>query len=66
MPLRSTKVLAVALWIAFIAVTTFLLQPASVPTWVVLASLAIVPPVVMIRYLNRRESMSESIQKVLR
>ena len=56
-----------AAWVLAMGATGFLANVSSASGWAVLASCAIVPPLVMMQYWKQPDpTMSESIQQVLR
>ena len=67
MQLVSIKAIIAMLWVSTVTVVGIAGNLNSVTSWIVLAVVAVVPPlVVMWRWNDPRQTMSESIQKVLR
>ena len=67
MTLKNIKATTAALWVFAMGVAALVADVTSFSSWLVLAGCAIVPPFVMMRYWNSRDqTMSESIQQVLR
>ena len=67
MTLQNMKFTAAAAWVLAIAAAGLLASVSSVSWWLALAGLAIVPPLVMMRFWNQSDqTMSQSIQEVLR
>ena len=67
MQLVSIKAIIAMLWVSTVSVVGIAANLNSVTSWIVLAVVAIVPPlVVMWRWNDPRQTMSESIQEVLR
>lgn len=67
MQLVSIKAIIAMLWVSTVTVVGIAGNLNSVTSWIVLAVVAIVPPlVVMWRWNDPRQTMSESIQEVLR
>lgn len=67
MQLVSIKAVIGMLWVSTVSVVGIAGNLNSVTSWIVLAVVAIVPPlVVMWRWNDPRQTMSESIQEVLR
>jgi hypothetical protein len=66
MQLESIRVTVAALWVSAVCAAGIAGNVNSLSGWTVLAGLAIVPPLVMMwRWHNPRQSMSESIQEAL-
>ena len=67
MQLVSMKPIIAMLWVLTVSVVGIAGNLNSVTSWIVLAVVAVVPPlVVMWRWNDPRQTMSESIQEVLR
>ena len=67
MTLPQIKVLAVAAWVLAIGAVALLAGVTSTSGWLALAALAIVPPIVAMRFWKRPDqTMSQSIQEALR
>jgi Flp pilus assembly protein TadB len=67
MQLVSIKAVIGMLWVSTVSVVGIAGNLNSVASWIVLAVVAIVPPlVVMWRWNDPRQTMSESIQEALR
>lgn len=67
MQLVSIKAVIGMLWVSTVSVVGIAGNLNSVTSWIVLAVVAVVPPlVVMWRWNDPRQTMSESIQEVLR
>ena len=67
MQLVSIKAVIGMLWVSTVSVVGIAGNLNSVTSWIVLAVVAVVPPlVVMWRWYDPRQTMSESIQEVLR
>ena len=67
MTLPQIKVLAVAAWVLAIGAVALLVGVTSTSGWLVLAALAIVPPLVAMRFWKQPDqTMSQSIQEALR
>lgn len=67
MNLNHMKATAAALWVLAMGAVGLQTNVSSPSNWMVLAACAIVPPVVMMRFWNHPDqTMSESIQQVLR
>ena len=67
MQLVSIKAIIAMLWASTVTVVGIAGNLNSVTSWIVLAVVAVVPPlVVMWRWNDPRQTMSESIQEVLR
>lgn len=67
MQLVSIKAIIATLWVSTVSVVGIAGNRNSVTSWIVLAVVAVVPPlVVMWRWNDPRQTMSESIQEVLR
>ena len=67
MTLQQMKVLAVAAWVLAIGAAALFAGVTSSSGWLVLAALAIVPPLVAMRFWKRPDqTMSQSIQEALR
>lgn len=67
MQLVSIKAIIAMLWVPTVTVVGIAGNLNSVTSWIVLAVVAVVPPlVVMWRWNDPRQTMSESIQEVLR
>ena len=67
MTLKTIKATIAALWVFAMGTAALVANVTSFSSWLVLVGCAIVPPIVMMRYWNRPEqSMSQSIQQVLR
>ena len=67
MQLVSIKAIIAMLWVSTVTVVGIAGNLNSVASWIVLAVVAVVPPlVVMWRWNDPRQTMSESIQEVLR
>jgi hypothetical protein len=67
MQLVSIKAVIGMLWVSTVSVVGIAGNLNSVTSWIVLAVVAIVPPlVVMWRWNDPRQTMSESIQEALR
>lgn len=67
MTLPQIKVLAVAAWVLVIGAVALLVGVTSTSGWLALAALAIVPPLVAMRFWKRPDqTMSQSIQEALR
>lgn len=67
MQLVSIKAIIAMLWVSTVCVVGIAGNLNSVASWIVLAVVAVVPPlVVMWRWNDPRQTMSESIQEVLR
>jgi hypothetical protein len=64
MQLNSMKAIGAAVWILVIAVIGLASNPTSLTSWILLAALAILPPlVVMRRWTPPRDTMSEIIRE---
>ena len=67
MNLQNIKVVSGAVWALAVGGAGLLAGVSSSSNWLALAGLAIVPPLVMMRFWNQPdETMSQSIQGVLR
>ena len=67
MTLQQIKVLTVTAWVLAIGAAGLLAGIASSSGWLALAALAIVPPIVAMRFWKRPDqTMSQSIQEALR
>jgi Flp pilus assembly protein TadB len=67
MQLVSIKAIIAMLWVSTVCVVVIAGNLNAVASWFVLAVVAVVPPlVVMWRWNDPRQTMSESIQEVLR
>jgi hypothetical protein len=67
MTLQQIKVLTVTAWVLAIGAAGLLAGITSSSGWVALAALAIVPPIVAMRFWKRPDqTMSQSIQEALR
>jgi Flp pilus assembly protein TadB len=67
MQLVSIKAIIAMLWVSTVTVVGIAGNLNSVTSWIVLAVVAVVPPlVVMWRWNDPRQTMSESIREVLR
>jgi len=67
MTLKTIKATIAALWVFAMGTAALVANVTSFSSWLVLAGCAIVPPFVMMRYWNPPDqTMSETIQKVLR
>lgn len=67
MTLQYIKVLSVAAWVLVIGAAGLLAGITSSSGWLSLAALAIVPPIVAMRFWKRPDqTMSQSIQEALR
>ncbi len=61
------KTIIALLWVSTVSVVGIAGKLNSVTSWIVLAVVAVVPPVVVMwRWNDPRQTMSESIQEVLR
>lgn len=67
MTLQQIKVLSVVAWVLAIGAVALLAGATSTSSWLALAALAIVPPLVALRFWKRPDqTMSQSIQEALR
>ena len=67
MTLKTIKATIAALWVFAMGTAALVADVTSFSSWLVFAGCAIVPPFVMMRYWNSPDqSMSQSIQQVLR
>ena len=67
MQLLSIKAVIAVLWVSAVSIVGIAGDVNSFSSWTVLAGLAVLPPLVMMRRWNDpRQSMSQSIQEVLR
>ena len=67
MQLVSIKAIIAMLWVSTVCVVGIAGNLNSVASWTVLAGVAVVPPFVMMwRWNDPRQTMSESIQEALR
>ena len=67
MKLQQKKAISAALWVIAVCSVGLLAQLTSRSAWVIVAAIAALPPLVVMRYWNDPpQSMSESIQDVLR
>ena len=67
MQLVSIKAIIAMLWVSTVTVVGIAGNLNSVTSWIVLAVVAVVPPLVVLwRWNDPRQTMSESIQEVLR
>jgi hypothetical protein len=67
MTLQTLKVSTAAAWVLAIASAGLLASVTSFSLWLALAGLAIVPPLVMMRFWSQPDqTMSQSIQEILR
>ena len=67
MTLQYIKVMSVAAWVLAIGAAGLLAGITSSSGWLALAALAIVPPIVAMRFWKRPDqTMSQSIQEALR
>ena len=66
MKLQYKKAICAAAWVCIVCSVGLLVQLTSRTAWIVIAALAVLPPLVMMRYWNDPpQSMSESIREVL-
>jgi hypothetical protein len=67
MKLQQKKAISAAVWVLGVCTVGLLVQLTSRSAWVIVAAIAALPPLVVMRYWNDPpQSMSESIQDVLR
>ena len=67
MQLVSMKAIAAMLWVSTVSIVGSAGHVNSISSWTVLAAVAVVPPVVMMwRWQDPRQTMSEAIQEALR
>jgi hypothetical protein len=67
MKLEHKKAISAAVWVSSVCSAGLLAQLTSRSAWVIAAAIAILPPLVAMRYWNTPDqSMSESIQDALR
>jgi hypothetical protein len=67
MQLVSIKAIIATLWVSAVFIAGIAGNVDSLPRWTVLAGVAVLPPLVMMRRWNDpRQSMSQSIQEALR
>jgi hypothetical protein len=67
MQLVSTKAIIAMLWISMVLILGIAGNMHSFPSWTVLTGVALVPPLVMMwRWNDPRQTMSESIQEARR
>lgn len=67
MKLERKKAIAAAVWLIAVCGVGLLAQLTSRSAWVIVAAIAVLPPLVAMRYWNDPDqSMSESIQDALR
>jgi hypothetical protein len=67
MQLVSIKAVIATLWVVAVTIAGIVGNVNSLSLWAVLAAVALLPPVVSMRWWNEpRQSMSQSIQEALR
>ena len=67
MQLVLVKTIIAVLWISAVSIGGIAGKVNSFSSWTVLAAVAVLPPLVMMRWWNHpRQTMSESIQEALR
>jgi hypothetical protein len=67
MQLLSIKSIVAMLWVSAVPIVGIALNVDSFSSWTLLAGVAVVPPIVMMwRWNDPRQTMSESIQEALR
>jgi hypothetical protein len=67
MQLKHTKVTLTGAWISAVSAAGLVANVSSLSSWIVLVGFAILPPLVIMQWLNDpAQSMSESIQEALR
>jgi cation transporter-like permease len=67
MQLKYTRVTLAGAWISAVCAAGLVANVSSLSSWIVLVGFAILPPLVMMQWWNDpAQSMSESIQEVLR
>ncbi|HSL23690.1 MAG TPA: hypothetical protein VK886_19315 [Vicinamibacterales bacterium] len=66
MPLNYTKTTAATLWVLAVCAVGFVIGVASLTGWIVLAGLAVLPPLAIARLWKDDPTISESIHEALR
>jgi hypothetical protein len=65
MTLKNTKATIAAAWVLAVGAAGLLAGVTSSSSWLALAGLAIAPSIVLMRFWNDHQTMSQSIQRVL-